>query len=77
MRKIRSYPLLFIIFSLSIIIASDVLCSEEENKESQIKSIEKDLSHEKEQYIQLTRRRRASLTNYPILKKKLMKKRPL
>jgi len=75
MRKIRSYPLLFIIFSLSIIIASDVLCSEEENKESQIKSIEKDLSHEKEQYIQYNQKEKSLLDQLSDIEKEVNEKK--
>jgi murein hydrolase activator len=75
MRKIRSYSLLFIIFSLSIIIASDVLCSEEENKESQIKSIEKDLSHEKEQYIQFNQKEKSLLDQLSDIEKEVNEKK--
>lgn len=75
MGKIRSYPLLFIIISFSLIIAVDGLSSEEENKENQIKSIEKDLSHEKEQYLQFNQKEKGLLDQLSDIEKEVNEKK--
>jgi septal ring factor EnvC (AmiA/AmiB activator) len=75
MRKMRSYPLLFIIVAFSLIIAADVLSSEEDNKESRIKSIEKDLSHEKEQYLQFNQKEKGLLDQLSDIEKEVNEKK--
>jgi murein hydrolase activator len=75
MVKMRSYSLLFIILSFSLIAAAEVLSSEDENKESQIKNIEKDLSHERAQYIQFNQKEKGLLNQLSDIEKEVNEKK--
>lgn len=75
MSEIRPYALLMIILSLLFLIAADVLPAEEENKDSQVKTIEKDLSHEKEQYLQFNQKEKGLLDQLEDIEKKVNEKK--
>jgi murein hydrolase activator len=78
MGKMRSYTLLLLsIFTL--IIATDVCLAEDpstpENKENQIKSIEKYLSNEKEQYLQFDQKEKSLLDQLSDIEKEVNSKK--
>lgn len=75
MGKIRPYTLLIIILSLPFFIAADVLHSEEENKDNQARTIEKDLSHEKEQYLQFNLKEKGLLDQLEDIEKEVNEKK--
>jgi murein hydrolase activator len=75
MSEIRPYTLLIIILSLLFFIAADVLPAEDENKDSQVKTIEKDLSHEKEQYLQFNQKEKGLLDQLEDIEKEVNEKK--
>jgi murein hydrolase activator len=75
MGKIRQYPLLIILLSLSLFIAVGARASEEENKDREAKTVEKDLANENEQYRQFNQKEKGLLDQLADIEKKVNEKK--